>query len=311
MTLEQLRVFVAVAEREHVTRAAEALEMTQSAASAAIATLEREFSTRLFHRVGRGIALTESGRLLLGEARGLLARAEAVQAAMREFLGMARGRLVIQASQTIASHVLPRILVRFHARWPGIELVVAAGNTAQVARSVADGTVELGFIEGPVSDPDLALERIGGDRMIVVVAPGHPWAAREQVSPAELLEGLWVVREAGSGTRAVMQAALESLNVDMDLLKLGALELGSLKIGIELPSNEAVLNAVREGAGAAALSELVCAEALAAGHLIRVPVTLPPRDFFAVQHQGRYRSRAVSALLQMLRNGDSALVQHP
>lgn len=301
MTLEQLRVFIAVAEREHVTRAASSLAMTQSAASAAIAALEREFATKLFHRVGRGITLTESGRLLLDEARGVLARAEAAQAAMREFLGLARGRLVIQASQTIGSYVLPRLLVQFHATWPGIELIVTTGNTAQVARSVADGTVELGFIEGPVNDPDLALERIGGDRMIVVVGPEHPWAKHEQVTPAELLAGVWVVREAGSGTRAVMQAALESLDVDMELLELGALKLGSLKIGIELPSNEAVLTAVSEGAGAAALSELVCVEALATGRLIRVPVTLPPRDFFAVQHQSRYRSRAVSALLQMLR----------
>ncbi len=294
MTLEQLRVFIAVAEREHVTRAAGTLNITQSAASAAIAILEREFGTKLFHRVGRGIAMTEAGRLLLEEARAVLARADAAQATMNEFLGLARGRLVIQASQTIGSYFLPRLLVRFHNAWPGIELVVTAGNTAQVARAVAEGTVELGFIEGPVGDPDLALEKIASDRMIVVVGASHPWATRTDIPPSELLEAVWVVREAGSGTRAVMQAALGALNAE-------ALPQATLNIAIELPSNEAVLTAVTEGVGVAALSELACAEALANGHLREMPVTLPPRDFFAVQHQSRYRSRAVSALLQIIR----------
>jgi transcriptional regulator, LysR family len=119
MTLDQLRIFVAVAEREHVTRAAEALNLTQSAASGAIAALEREFATRLFHRVGRGIALTEAGTMFLSEARAVLSRAAAATAAMREVSSLARGHLAIKASQTIANHVLPVRLVAFRRAYPG------------------------------------------------------------------------------------------------------------------------------------------------------------------------------------------------
>jgi DNA-binding transcriptional LysR family regulator len=291
MTLEQLRVFVAVAEREHVTRAAEHLNLTQSAASAAIASLERAFSTRLFHRVGRGITLTEAGTLLLSEARMVLSRAAAAETAMAEFLGLGRGRLAIQASQTIASYLLPRLLVQFHDAYPGIELAVSLGNTAQVARSVADGVVELGFIEGPTGDPSLAVEKIGEDRLVLVVGKFHPWAGRKGVSVAELQGAKWVVREAGSGTRAALRPSLASLGLDIE----------NLRIAIELPANEAVLAAVVQNAGVALLSAMVCADALANGQLRELPVVLPKRAFYAVQHNDRFRSRTAAALLALIR----------
>ena len=125
MTFEQLRIFIAVAEREHVTRASEALNLSQSAVSSAISLLEQQFGLNLFHRVGRGIVLTEAGRFLLPEARVMLSRARSVEDAIREFSGLRRGRITIHASQTISSYFLPPRLARFHAHYPGIELVVA------------------------------------------------------------------------------------------------------------------------------------------------------------------------------------------
>ena len=130
MTLEQLRIFIAVAEREHVTRAAQALNLTQSAVSAAVRALEAQHGVELFDRIGRGIALTEAGRLFLTEARGVLARAEAAELALSELAGLQRGNLHIHASQTIASYWLPHRLVRFRAAHPGIVTHVAMSNTA-------------------------------------------------------------------------------------------------------------------------------------------------------------------------------------
>ncbi len=112
MILEQLRVFVAVAERQHVTRAAEALNIAQSAASASIATLEGRHDAKLFHRVGRGTELTEAGTLFLAEVCAVLARAEAAELVLSEPGGPKRGTLIVQASQTIASYWLPRAWFR-------------------------------------------------------------------------------------------------------------------------------------------------------------------------------------------------------
>src|ERR1700676_3017483 len=139
MTLEQLRVFVAVAERQHVTRAAEALNLAQSAVSSAIAGLEARHEVKLFNRVGRGIELTEAGTLFLTEARAVLARAEAAELVLSELGGLKRGTLAVQASQTIASYWLPRHLVAFRRAYPGIDIRLGVGNTAQVAAAVHEG----------------------------------------------------------------------------------------------------------------------------------------------------------------------------
>ncbi|HUZ62646.1 MAG TPA: LysR family transcriptional regulator [Acetobacteraceae bacterium] len=286
MTLEQLRIFVAVAEREHVTRAAEALNLTQSATSAAIQALERQYETKLFHRVGRGVALTEAGRTFLSEARAVLARAAAAELALSELAGLKRGSLAVQASQTIASYWLPPLLVRFRAAWPLVSLHVSVGNTAQVARAVLDGAAELGFVEGAVDEPLLASTTVAHDRLVIVVSPSHPWATHP---PASLADSAWVLREAGSGTRSEFELTLRRLGIDP----------AALDLTLELPSNEAVRAAVEAGAGATAISELVVAHALRAGRLVRTGPNLPPRTFHALRHRHRYHSHAAAALMAM------------
>ena len=173
MTLDQLRIFVAVAERQHVTRAAEALNLAQSAASAAIAALEARHGTKLFNRVGRGIELTEAGRLFLVEAKAVLARVAAAELALAELGGLKRGTLTVEASQTIASYWLPRHLVAFRRTYPAIGIALSVGNTAQVAASVSRGTAELGFVEGAVDDPALESTPVAHDQLVVVVGPDH------------------------------------------------------------------------------------------------------------------------------------------
>lgn len=293
MTLEQLRIFVAVAEREHMTRAADALNITQSAASAAIRALENRHGVALFHRVGRRIELTPSGREFLGEARAVLARAASAERVLADLGGLVRGTLAVQASQTIASYWLPRHLVRFRAACPGIDVHLTVGNTAQVARGVAEGAAELGFVEGAVDDPALAQTVIGWDRMTLVVAPGHPWAGRDTLSAAALADGPWVLREPGSGTRSVFEAALDGFGVDRS----------TLCVAFELPSNEAVRAAVVAGGGATVLSDMVAERDLSAGTLVRVDVAFPDRPFHALTHRERSRSRAAAAFLASLAGG--------
>ena len=176
MTLEQLRVFVAVAERQHVTRAAVALNVAQSAVSAAIAALEARHDVELFHRVGRGVELTEAGALFLVEARALLARAEAAGLVLSELGNLTRGTLAVQASQTIANYWLPRHLVAFRQKYPGIDIRLTISNTAQVAAAVREGAADLGFIEGVIEDPMLTKEQVARDQTVIVVGTKHAWS---------------------------------------------------------------------------------------------------------------------------------------
>src|SRR6476620_2262002 len=130
MTLDQLRIFVAVAERLHVTRAAAALAITHSAASAAIAALEASLGMRLFDRVGRGIALTEADHALLPEARAVMARLAQAAQVLDDLQGLRRGHVALHASQTIAGYWLPPLMHRFRAAWPLVTLSLVIGNPA-------------------------------------------------------------------------------------------------------------------------------------------------------------------------------------
>lgn len=293
MTLDQLRIFVAVTERHPVTRAAEALNIAQSAASASIAALEGRHGARLFHRVGRGIELTEAGALFLVEARAVLARAEAAELVLSELGGLKRGTLLVQASQTIASYWLPRHLVAFRRSHPGIDIRLTVGNTTQVAAAIHDGSAELGFVEGTVDDPALDSRVVARDQLVIVVGPDHPWATGAAVTPQRLAESDWVLREAGSGTRSVFEAALEGFGIT----------LSSLRVVLDLPSNESVRAAVEAGMGATAISASAAAPSIEAGLLHAVAVALPERDFHALRHTERYRSRAADALLAIIAAG--------
>ncbi|MBS0473286.1 MAG: LysR family transcriptional regulator, partial [Proteobacteria bacterium] len=144
MTLEQLRIFVAVAQHLHVTRAADELHLTQSAASAAIAALEARHNVKLFDRVGRRMELTAAGRALLPEARLLLQNARNAETVLDDLTGLRRGTLAIAASQTVLAYWLPERLARFAHAHPAIRLNILGGNTVQTAQAVIDGQAELG-----------------------------------------------------------------------------------------------------------------------------------------------------------------------
>ncbi|QGZ40074.1 DNA-binding transcriptional LysR family regulator [Pseudoduganella flava] len=290
MTLEQLRVFVAVAERGHLTQAADALALTPSAVSASIRALEERYDTPLFDRVGRRIELNGAGRLFLDEARATLARAGAAERALAELAGLQRGALALQASQTIASYWLPPLLVRFRQAYPHVAVRLEVGNTVSVADAVRAGAADMGFIEGEVADDALEAVPVGADSMAVVVAPGHPWARKRAMKAADLASGEWVVREPGSGTRSAFEAMLAQLGVAP----------AGLTVALTLPSNEAVRAAVMTGRYAAGLSELVAAPYVAAGLLARARLQLPPRPFYLLRHRERHRSKAALALAQLV-----------
>lgn len=289
MTLEQLRIFAAVAAREHVTQAARDLNLTQSAVSAAVAALEARYATKLFNRIGRRIELTEAGALFLVEARAVLARAAAAEGVLADLAGLRRGSLALAASQTVANYWLPPVLHRYRTACPGIAVSLAIGNSENVAAMVRQGTVDLGFIEGETDDPDLAAEPVAEDEIVVVASPARRRPAGDDL--ASFLKSLrWVFREQGSGTRAIFEAALAG----------HGLRASDLDIVLELPSNEAVRSAVEDGAGAAALSRLAVAASLRSGLLVELGLPCPRRRFFVLRREGHHAGAAERELHRVI-----------
>ncbi|MGD9478927.1 LysR substrate-binding domain-containing protein [Shinella sp. G-2] len=284
MTLEQLRIFVAVAEREHLTQAADALHLTPSAVSSAVRVLEDRYGIALFHRTGRRIELTEAGLAFLPEAKATLARAESADLFLTEIGGLKRGTLAVAASQTVGGYWLPPLLMRFHAVYPAIAIRMVGGNTEQVAEAVLEGRVELGIIEGEVDHPALSQRIVARDRVLVVAPAGHP-LADGPITPDALTQARWVLREPGSGTRSALTSVLDETALD---------------VALSLPSNEAVRSAVLAGNALTAVSEYVVRDDLAAGRLVTVAFDLPERAFRLLRHKERYRSRAALAFEALL-----------
>jgi DNA-binding transcriptional LysR family regulator len=230
-----------------------------------------------------------------------LARADGAEQALAELGGLKRGVLSLQASQTISSYWLPRHLVTFRRAHPGIEIRLSIGNTAQATQAVLSGAAELGFIEGGFTGPALTARRIARDQLVIVTGANHPWTRQPGLTPQDLTQSDWVLREPGSGTRSVFEAALPGFG----------LAPSDLRVALELPSNEAVRGAVEAGMGATALSASVAAPSLEAGLLRLVAIPLPERDFLVLFHTARYRSPAAEALLALLETDPMATRDTP
>lgn len=294
MTLKQLRIFVLVTRYGHMTRAAQKLGITQSAASAAIAALERQYNVKLFNRVGRAIELSEAGRVFLTEAQAVLDRAQAAEITMTALGSSTFGKLEIAASQTIANYWLPRRLAVFHERYPGINLNVTISNTREVENAVVNGSANVGFVEGTIQSSHLVLDEVDHDQPAMVVSAKRWLSLGSGRKRIDLTSVPWVVREPGSGTRGILETLAER----------NGLAWSDLNIVLELPSNEAVREAVEAGVGAALLSRHVVVTAIDAGTLRALPLDVPPRSYHMVRHHAEPTNDAMNALVEMVLSGD-------
>ena len=296
MTLEQLRIFVEVAARQHITRAAAALNMTQSAVSSAITNLESRHNIKLFDRVGRAIVLNQTGRIFLSEAQAVLSQARAAKAVLNDLAGLMRGELSVAASQTVGAHWLPPRIAAYHKAYPGITLDVQIGNTEEAANAVEAGHAEIAIVEGMVDRKALSSEIIATDEMVIVVARDHPWASMRGADIA-LESTPWVLRETGWGTRL----AFDSLTEKHEVAQSG------LDIALILPTNEAVLAAVEAGIGATLVSRSAASAALRGGLLTKIDWPAQSRPLYLLRHRERYRSKAAIAFEDLAADFDPAV----
>ncbi len=303
MTLDQLRIFLAVAEHLHFTRAAEELYITQPAVSAAIQSLEQEYAVKLFHRIGRQIQITEAGKLLQVEARKILEQVALTERGLRELNDLQRGELNLGASLTIGNYWLPQKISQFQHQYPKISINCTLANAETICAGTASGQFDLGLVEGEVQ-PSLKVlleeEIVATDRLLIVVGKRHPWYERKQVSLKELTFTDWVMRESGSGTQQRFEQALQNWGID-------PLQLNVISV---LNSGEMVKAVVESGVAAAAISELMVAKELQLDTLRAVAVFDETngdrtfleivRPFLKLKHRQRFQSKLSVAFEKML-----------
>lgn len=256
----RLVVFRAVAQQLSFRKAAEELYLTQPAVSLQIKALEEDLHIQLFDRTGSRVALTAAGTLLLGYANqvsALLAQAEHEMEAMG---GELSGQLALGASTTIAQYVLPRMLGEFLAEHPRVQPSLISGNTERIVDAVVEREIALGFIEGPSRSKDVREEAFLADEIVLIVSAAHEWAEREWIAASELKAAQVLMRERGSGTRRVVEMALEHHGVKP----------ASLQVAMELDSTEAIKSAVEAGLGVGFISKWAIAKDARTGNSFRI-----------------------------------------
>jgi len=287
-TLRQLEIFVGVARAGSISRAAELLSMSQSAASSGLAELERQFDVQLFDRVGKSVRLNELGERLLPRAVEFLDRGEDIEALLRGHIGY--GTLDIGATLTIGNYLATLIVAEFLQRHADSRVRLEVHNTATIIQQVGNFELDLGLVEGRCRHPDLEVVPWLEDELVVFCAPTHPLAGRAEATPEDLADQQWILREIGSGTRETFDQATCHLE-------------GRLHVRLELEHTEAIKRAVESGLGIGCISRMALREAFRRGSL--VPVETPwldlRRRFHFLWHRLKFQTAGMQAFLELCR----------
>ncbi len=285
-SLRQLEVFLATARYENVTRAAETLAMSQSAASGSLKELERQFDMKLFDRLGKRLQLSELGQQLRPQAESLLEQARSLEQALTGEDVV--GRLEIGATLTIGNYIAVNMIADFRQKNARSDIILRVANTETIAKQVAGFELDMGLIEGELQHPDLDIVHWRRDELVVFAAPNHPLSTSTALSDQDLLTLPWIVREPGSGTRQAFDRAMQGILTD-------------LHIGMELQHTEGIKRAVEAGLGVGCLSQICVAEAFKRGSL--VPLKVPGRDFrrewYLITHRDKFHSAALKRWLTL------------
>jgi len=299
LNLHLLRVFFAVANEESFSAAARRLHISQPAVSKAVSELERQLGTDLLIRTGgradKRLALTDAGSSLYEHARGIFALEQAALEDMSARTGLQRGRLIIGASTTMASYWLPPYLASFARDHPAIELRVVVGNTHTIVQELLDCHLAMALVEGPVSEPNVAVRKWRREALSIVAAPGNHTGGNDltgspQLSARELSQHTWLVREGGSGTADVTRHLLEHYGITPRRV-------------IEIGSNEGIARAAAAGAGTAVLPAVMVSDLIQLGLLAELrlrDVATLTRPLFLLEREGRPLPPAAVAFKELL-----------
>jgi DNA-binding transcriptional LysR family regulator len=290
MNLNHLTIFHAVVQTGSMTLGAERLNISQPAVSKQVKELERVLGVHLFDRIGRRVYLSQAGVILADYAKRVFALVHEAEQTLAEVRAVELGRLVIGASTTIGSYLLPGVLSEFSRRHPKIELLVEIGNTEQIHDLLLGHELDLGLTEGFVEHEELDAEVFHRDELVVIACADHPLAKMARVSVKAIQQAPFILREPGSGTRAVEERALARLKLPV-------------RVVMALGSTEAIKRVVAEGVGLAIVSRLSVRAECAAGTLAMLPVAglRIERPLHLVQRRGRRAGPGLQAFCGILR----------
>jgi DNA-binding transcriptional LysR family regulator len=289
-TLRQLEVFLAIAHQQNVSKAANQLNLSQSAASSALKEMEQQFDVQLFDRIGKRLQLNEQGRLIRPKAEGLLAQALDLEQTLLKHADA--GHLKVGATLSIGNYLAVTIMAEMMRQQPNANISLEVANTWSISQKVLNYDLDIGLIEGELQHSDLDVIPWRDDELAVFCSPEHPLAQQQSISDEDLTQASWIMREAGSGTRQAFERAMHGI-------------LPKLKVAHELQHTEAIKRAVEANLGLGCLSQITLEDAFKRGNLIRLAV--PQRDFqrqfYFILHKQKFRTAGIEQWMELCLQG--------
>jgi len=257
-----LQVFVAAADLENFSAAAQELHLSQPAITQRIRSLEKQLGVKLFERQGRRVYLSEAGAYLLPLARDLLRRNKRTEEMMQSLRGQVVGHLVIGCSTTTGKYLLPPLMARFCDRYSGVQATVRVGSRNRVLELLAGGQVHLAFTSALIPRREIRYRDFIQDQVVLIAPSAHPWSKQKEIAPEELLQERLILREPGSGTYQAMETALLKHDINVD----------ELQTVITVGNSEAIILAVEEGIGVGFVPKLAAQRCMRLGNIKVVPI---------------------------------------
>lgn len=289
-TLDQLRILKAIASEGSFKRAADSLYVSQPAVSLQVQNLERQLDVPLFDRGGRRAQLTEAGHLLLSYGEKILSLCQETCRALEDLQNLQGGTLIVGASQTTGTYLLPRMIGMFRQKYPDVAVQLHVHSTRRTAWSVANGQIDLAIVGGEI--PTELLEALdvvpyATDELALILPPSHPMVQQETIQKEDLYKLQFISLDSQSTIRKVIDQVLTRCGIDTR----------RLKIEMELNSIEAIKNAVQSGLGAAFVSVSAIEKELLMGvlHKSQMEEVVVTRVLSLICNPNRYRSKAAEA----------------
>ncbi|XGV89216.1 MAG: LysR family transcriptional regulator [Limnothrix sp. BL-A-16] len=289
-TLDQLRILKAIAAEGSFKRAADSLYVSQPAVSLQVQNLERQLDVPLFDRGGRRAQLTEAGHMLLSYGEKILTLCQETCRAIKDLQNLQGGTLIVGASQTTGTYLLPRMIGMFHDKYPEVGVQLHVHSTRRTSWSVSNGQIDLAIIGGEVPaelQESLEVLAYARDELALILPPQHPLAQIDLIDREHLYGLSFIALDSQSTIRKVIDTVLSQSGIDTR----------RLKVDMELNSIEAIKNAVQAGLGAAFVSVAAIEKELQLGHLHRSQIEnfRVERILKVITNPNRYRSKAAEA----------------
>jgi DNA-binding transcriptional LysR family regulator len=292
MDLHQIEIFCSIVKHRSFSRAAEALFLTQPTVSGHMKNLEAELGVKLLDRLGKRALPTEAGEILFRHGSRLLEERDRAKQEIEKLTGRISGVLTIGGSTIPGAYLLPPLIGSFRKKNPGISVHLSIDDTARITEAVVAGSLCIGVVGARLSEPQLEVHPFETDELVIAVPRRHRWSGKRTISPAELKEEPFILREQGSGTRKIMEDRFEKAGISIADLNITAI----------VGSSDAVRQAVKAGLGVAILSSRALKDDIEAGRLaaVRISGVRMERHFFVVLLRGKTRSPLCRAFLDFI-----------